>query len=139
MIGSSKDLVHWSYPGSGSSENVGVTTAPAGSEKYGSTWDMVAPDFMVDDDGTVWIVVSLGYYASWHNDSSQNDIMQPYLIKATGLKPGADPASNPGAPPIVSYSECSYRSICRSMTLPTQLQTALTVLCTKREIITTSA
>ena len=67
MIGSSKDLVHWSYPGSGSSENVGVTTAPAGSEKYGSTWDMVAPDFMVDDDGTVWIVVSLGYYASWHN------------------------------------------------------------------------
>ena len=105
MIGSSKDLVHWSYPGSGSSENVGVTTAPAGSEKYGSTWDMVAPDFMVDDDGTVWIVVSLGYYASWHNDSSQNDIMQPYLIKATGLKPGADPASNPGAPPIVSYSD----------------------------------
>ena len=66
---------------------------------------MVAPDFMVDDDGTVWIVVSLGYYASWHNDSSQNDIMQPYLIKATGLKPGADPASNPGAQPIVSYSD----------------------------------
>ena len=82
----------------------GVTTTPAGSEKYGSTWDMVAPDFMVDDDGTVWIVVSFGYYASWHNDSSQNDIMRPYLIKATGLKPGADPASDPGAQPIVSYS-----------------------------------
>lgn len=104
MIGSSKDLVHWSYPNSGSRTNVGVTATPAGSEKYGSTWDMVAPDFMVDDDGTVWIVVSLGYYASWHNDSSQNDIMQPYLIKATGLKPGADPASDPGAQPIVSYS-----------------------------------
>lgn len=99
---------------------------------------MVAPDFMVDDDGTVWIVVSLGYYASWHNDSSQNDIMQPYLIKATGLKPGADPASNPGHSQLFP-TRMPYRSICRSMTLPTQLQTALTVLCTKREIIITSA
>ena len=58
MLGCSKDLVHWSYPNSGSATNVGVTENPPG--KLGADFDMVAPDMMVDDDGTVWIVASLG-------------------------------------------------------------------------------
>ena len=38
MMGYSKDLVHWSYPGSGSQENVSVTEAPPGADKYGTAW-----------------------------------------------------------------------------------------------------
>ncbi len=102
MLGCSKDLVHWSYPNSGSATNVGVTENPPG--KLGANFDMVAPDMMVDDDGTVWIVASLGYYGQFHGEP-QRDEMKPYLIKATGLAPGADPAQDPGAQPRVSYSD----------------------------------
>ena len=109
MIGYSDDLVHWSYPNSGSNTNVGVTVKPNGSEKYGTDWDAVAPDFFVDDDGTVWITVCLGYYANFHagDGNSQNDIMQPYLIKADNLtvRPEADTVNNPAAPPSVTYSD----------------------------------
>ena len=107
MIGYSKDLTHWSYPNSGSSSNVSVKGTPPGQNKYGNNWDAVAPDFMVDDDGTVWITVCLGYYAQFHGDKSENDTLQPYLIKASGLSVPAngDPVSNPGAPPVVTYSE----------------------------------
>lgn len=107
MLGYSQDLVHWSYPGSGSDTNVEVKQLPPGSGKYGSEWDAVAPDFFVDDDGTVWITVCMGYYASWHGDSSLNDIMQPYLIKLESLelRPEADPVNNPAAPPVAVYSD----------------------------------
>ncbi len=105
MMGYSKDLVHWSYPSSGSQENVSVTQAPPGADKYGTEWDAVAPEFFVDDDGTVWLTVCMGYYANFHNDSSANDVMKPYLIQLTNLKPGTDdPSTNPSAAPIVTYS-----------------------------------
>ena len=106
MMGYSKDLVHWSYPNSGSQINVGVTEAPPGADKYGANWDAVAPEFFVDDDGTVWLTVCMGYYANFHNDSSANDVMKPYLIKLTNLSPGVeDPSTNPGAHPNVTYSD----------------------------------
>ena len=106
MMGYSNDLVHWSYPNSGSPINVGVTEAPPGADKYGANWDAVAPDFFVDDDGTVWLTVCMGYYANFHGDSSANDVMKPYLIKLTGLAPGvADPTTDPGAQPKVTYSD----------------------------------
>ena len=106
MMGYSNDLVHWSYPNSGSQINVGVTEAPPGADKYGANWDAVAPDFFVDDDGTVWLTVCMGYYANFHGDSSANDVMKPYLIKLTGLAPGvADPTTDPGAQPKVTYSD----------------------------------
>lgn len=107
MMGYSQDLVHWSYPGSGSQTNAGVLKMPPGQERYGREWDAVAPDFFVDDDGTVWITVCMGYYASWHGDSSLNDIMQPYLIKVESLelRPEADTVNNPAAPPAAVYSD----------------------------------
>ena len=105
MMGYSKDLTHWSYPGSGSQVNVGVTQAPPGADKYGAEWDAVAPEFFVDDNGTVWITVCMGYYANFHGDSSANDVMKPYLIQVTGLTPGGDPANNPNTRPQVTYSD----------------------------------
>jgi len=107
MFGYSDDLVHWSYPNSGSSVNVGVTEAPPGAEKYGKAWDSVAPDFFVDDDGSMWVTVSMGYYANFHGDDSLNDIMKPYLIKVENLslRPEADTITNPAAPPVATYSD----------------------------------
>lgn len=107
MIGYSEDLVNWSYPNSGSKTNVPVTALPIGKEKYQNKWDGVAPDFMVEEDGTVWITVCLGYYAQFHGDVSANDTMQPYLIKATGLSvpADADTKENKGAPPVITYSD----------------------------------
>lgn len=54
VLGCPKDLVHWSYPNSGSATNVGVTKNPLG--KLGADFDMVAPNMMVDDDGTARII-----------------------------------------------------------------------------------
>lgn len=111
MLGASKDLVNWSFPNSGSAENIRVSgTLPFGKDgqRNNTNWNSVAPDFMVDDDGTVWIVVSMGYYAQWNGDNSVNDKMSPYLIKATGLTPGSDNPDNrddKGKQPIVTYSD----------------------------------
>ncbi len=108
MMGYSDDLEHWSYPASGSTTNVKVSVEPKGYKEKGlNKWDAVAPDFMVDDDGTVYIVLSLGYYAMFHGDDSANDVMQPYLIKVSNLKlrPEADTVNNPAAPPMAEYED----------------------------------
>ncbi len=105
MMGYSTNLVNWTYPASGSKTNVKLSVDPPGSEKYGDAWDMVAPDFMVDDDGTVYIIASFGYYASWHGDSSENDIMQPYLVKVSSLTPGEDAKTNIEAEPTATYED----------------------------------
>ena len=100
MMGSSKDLVHWSYPNSGSQDNIAI---PAGTPR--NSYDTAGTDAMADGDGTAWIVTTIGYYATKHNDSEQNDQMKPYIVKATGLQPGADQQSDPGAQPKVTYGE----------------------------------
>jgi len=105
MMGYSTDLVHWTYPGSGSRTNVELSDNPPGSEKYGNKWDMVAPDFMVDDDGTVYIIASFGYYAMWHNDNPENDIMKPYIVKVSSLTPGEDAKNNIEAEPTAVYEK----------------------------------
>lgn len=103
MIGYSSDLKNWSYP---RATAVTLSEKPAGSEKYGDKWDMVAPDFMVDDDGTVYIVASFGYYASWHGDDPENDIMKPYLVKGTVNVPAnASPTTNPDLACEASYEQ----------------------------------
>ncbi len=111
MLASSPDLVNWTYPNSGSADNI----VPTGKKPYGKngnrdndTFDCVAPDLLIEDNGTAWIVVSMGYYASWHGDSPLNDKMSPYLIKVTGLKPGSTNPVNTtekGKQPTVTYSD----------------------------------
>ena len=79
-IGYSPDLVNWSWP---KYVDVELASMPMGSEKYGANCDMVAPDFMVDSDGSIVMTASFGYYALFHGGNSLDDIMQPYLIRGT--------------------------------------------------------
>lgn len=102
MLGSSKDLVHWSYPNSGSATNLAPTVMPDGARADGG-YDTAGTDAFADDDGTVWIVTTLGYFAMNHGDSSLNDVMSPYIVRVDNLRPGADQQRDPGAQPQLTY------------------------------------
>ena len=110
MLGYSKDLVNWSYPNSGSSENISLSVLPYAKDgtRTNTDWDSVAPDLLLDDDGTVWITVCIGYYGHNHGDEGNNSMMSPYLIKATGLAPGCTEINTRDDKmqyPSVTYSE----------------------------------
>lgn len=101
MLGSSSDLVNWSYPNSGSSDNLKPTVTPPKAGADGS-YDTAGTDAMADSDGSVWIVTTLGYYGANHGQP-EHDTMKPYIVKASGLRPGADQSTNPGAQPQLQY------------------------------------
>ena len=111
MISYSPDLVNWSYPNSGSATNVKPTVLPfdKNGNRNNIDFDCVAPELFFDDNGDAYIVVSMGYYATWHKDwNPQNDRMSSYLIKANGLTPGSySPTdhSEKGKQPIVTYGD----------------------------------
>lgn len=94
MLAYSKDLINWSYPCAGESATVNyndqnnwlepAVTPPATNASGG--YDAVAGDAFVDDDGTVWFVVSTGVYMDTHSNN-----LAPYLIKITNL---SAPAGN---------------------------------------------
>lgn len=105
MFGSSKDLVHWSYPNSGSETNLKPTVMPEGSKKLaGGQYDTAGTDGFVDDDGDVYVVTTLGYFGSRHGHP-QKDQMSPYIVKVSGLEPGEDPAVDPGRQPELEYGD----------------------------------
>ena len=92
MLGYSEDLVNWSCGNSGFfnlADNLKIKDAPAGQEKWGQydKWDFGSADFFLDDDGSVWVYFSAGYYADYHGDDFQNDIMAPYCAHITNLAP----------------------------------------------------
>lgn len=97
MMSSSRDLVHWSDPNSGSKTNLRPTTQPAGSYN-GGNFDDAGPDAMSDGNGSVWIVTPLGYWGGSHG-RPEHDTMHPYIVHATGVAAGA----NRDAQPIVHY------------------------------------
>lgn len=109
MIGYSEDLVNWSCGNSGFfnlEDNLIPATTPPGQEKWQQydKWDFGSADFFADDDGTVWVYFSLGYYADYHGDDFQNDIMAPYLAKITNLKPDSSKSlTDPGWQPDITY------------------------------------
>ena len=80
-ISYSKDLVNWSRPW-GESCAIDSSSIPAGCLGNGS--DSVAPDWFVASDGSVYIVVSCGYYGDFHGNAT-HDIMQPYIAKVDTL------------------------------------------------------
>lgn len=94
MWGHSSDLVNWSNPESGSTTNVkpSLNDMPYGKDSAGRTkdFDAVAPDCFLDENNELYIVVSLGYFASWHGDEPYNDIMSPYLVKVNDLRVNSD-------------------------------------------------
>ena len=94
-ISCSKDLVHWSTPennviikqGNASYNGISVDTLPDGTWSYNGNdhcFDYVAPEWFVDDDGDVYILLSCGYWGSSHGEAT-HDRMQPYLIKVDTL------------------------------------------------------
>ena len=101
MFGSSRDLVHWSYPNSGSPTNLAPSQPVRGAYGDGQ-FDTAGTDAMADANGDVWVVTTLGYFGLNHGDA-YHDTMMPYVVKVTGLQPGADPAVDPGAQPLLSY------------------------------------
>ena len=103
MFASSKDLIHWSYPGSGSDTNLAPTNTPAGTQSNGQ-YDTCGSEAFAASDGNVWFVTTLGYFGMNHGDS-YNDTMMPYICKITKLAPGADQQSNPGARPKITYGD----------------------------------
>ena len=91
ILGYSTDLVNWSFPSPGKDYlETGLTPTLAPLDKDGNRipnarFDGVAIDGFADDDGAVWMTVTLGHYA----DNASNRLSQ-YLIKATGLKAPGD-------------------------------------------------
>ena len=87
VLGYSTDLVNWSFPSSGKDylqNGLKPQVPPLDANKNRTArndYDGIALDGFADDDGTVWLTVSLGNYT---NDA--NNKMSQYLIKATGLK-----------------------------------------------------
>lgn len=87
----SKDLVNWSYMLLGTDNDAGInynvemdkwlepSQLPPASNTAGG-YDAVAGDTLVDDDGTIWYVVSTGCYTDDHGNR-----LAPYLIKVTDL------------------------------------------------------
>ncbi len=96
MLGYSKDLLHWSFPTSGSSTNIKLSEVPnvnnERAQYYNADeWDMVAPDFFVDDNGDIYVVFSIGYFALFHEEDERenktvNDEMYPYIVKISDIK-----------------------------------------------------
>ena len=103
MFACSKDLFHWSFPGSGSDSNLAPETLPLGTQEDGR-YDSAGSEAFADDDGTVWFVTSLGYFGM-HNGDDYNDTMMPYICKIDSLEPGEDPEVNAYARPKVSYGD----------------------------------
>ena len=103
MMSYSKDLIHWSYGSSGFprlEDNLKPENTPPGEERWRAAgldgWDFGSCDFMLDDDGTVWVLFVLGFYADYHAGNEfgwklGDDLMAPYLAKITNLEPGKDP------------------------------------------------
>ena len=93
MLACSTDLVHWSFPNSGSETNVKISSAQKPLDKNGeyanTDWDAVAPELFFDDNGRTYIVLSIGYFAQWHGDNAVNDRMSPYIIEVGRLRPGS--------------------------------------------------
>ncbi|WP_321973662.1 hypothetical protein [Paratractidigestivibacter sp.] len=111
MFASSKDLEHWSFPNSGSATNLAPKTTPAGTYA-GGQYDSCGTEAFADDNGTVWLVTTLGYFGMFHGQD-YNDTMTPYICRIDGLAPGADQTIDPGAQPKLSYGALT------SINLPT--------------------
>jgi len=87
----SSDLKNWSYMSMGIDTETGVNynihpeswllpTTPAPATNASGGYDAVAGDTLVDDDGTIWFVVSTGRYTDDHSNA-----LSPYLVKITNL------------------------------------------------------
>lgn len=120
MMSYSKDLINWSFPSKGGS-TIRLSEQPTSQKgKDLSKWDMVAPDFIMGNDGNIYIAFSIGYFAMHHPEDGNllNDEMYPYIAKLTNIEMPtyrdtrdvnktyvADPALIPEAEPTFTFSK----------------------------------
>ncbi len=94
MLSYSRDLIHWSFPSSGSTTNIKLTELPPVNNDrslyYNSdAWDMVAPDITICD-GKLYVCFSIGYFALHHSEDNRDnksiyDEMYPYMAEITSI------------------------------------------------------
>ena len=89
-ISYSSDLVNWTYPegdallSPGSTKGIPVDSLPTVNGADYGDFDLVAPEWFVNKDGQLYIIVSCGYYGAFHGDAT-NDQMQAYIVKVDNL------------------------------------------------------
>ncbi len=86
MISYSTDLVHWTHP-----EGEGLITGTRGIslDSYPtcyntSEFDVVAPEWFISKNGSVYIIFSAGFYGGFHGRPTE-DKMQAYIVKVNEL------------------------------------------------------
>lgn len=88
MISYSKDLINWTHPeGDGlitGTHGISLNKYPAGYSSSNKGFDVVAPEWFVSKNGSVYIVFSAGYYGAFHGHPTQ-DRMQAYIVKVSKL------------------------------------------------------
>ena len=86
LISYSKDLVHWTHPeGDLAGNHIAVDSYPVDlNGRMLKAFDTVAPEWFVSKNGSIYIVVSAGYYGDFHGQPTK-DAMQAYSIKVTQL------------------------------------------------------
>lgn len=84
-ISYSKDLVSWTHP-EGDAMMTGTHGIPVDVQPSHDAghFDMTAPEWFVDDDGSVYIVVSCGHVGLYHGKAG-DDHMEVYLSRVTEL------------------------------------------------------
>lgn len=87
-ISYSEDLITWTAPeGDGlltSHSTHGIDVAVDPRNDIDGKFDTVAPEWFLDDDGNVYIIVSCGYFGAFHGKPTV-DQMDPYIIPVTEL------------------------------------------------------
>lgn len=82
MISYSENLVDWTQPeglgliNGGSYDGISLSSMPFGI----SDFDVVAPEWFVDDNGDTYIIFSAGYYGDYHGQP-ESDRMKVYAVK----------------------------------------------------------
>lgn len=117
-------MIHWSIPASGSDTNVEVDRREGWPyDKNGKLenklFDCVAPDPFLDENGVVWVVVSMGFWGLDHEGcSSWDDVMKPYLVKVPVLNSGKTLNSVPQIENSVEGENCGIYRVAVPINLP---------------------
>ena len=94
VLSYSRDLVHWTFPEGDAllrgTHGVRLATYPYGYSSQRPGFDVVAPEFHKEADGSLWIVFSAGFFGNFHaGHNSLDDNMQAYYVRVKTLS--ADP------------------------------------------------
>lgn len=102
-ISYSKDLVNWTHPEGAAlmsgTHGIPVDAAPSS----GRGFDLTAPEWFLDSDGSLYIVVSCGYLGLYHGHAG-DDHMQVYIAKVNELSASGTPSGGHSLPQNLRFS-----------------------------------